>query len=107
MTSLQNEFDHLGSPAVEATLAAAPAAPAVPMPVQAPPPPAPHLVQSNGSSSSSSYLPMLCSISQPWAGGCSRGVTSAPTAGWPDARPMQPCLKLSQSPHLYSGNTSG
>ena len=36
--SLHGELDHLGSPAVEATPAAAPASPAVTMSVQAPQP---------------------------------------------------------------------
>ena len=97
--SLQEEFDHLGSPAA----ATAPAALAEH--VQAPP--APPVVQGNGYSSSSIF-PMLCSISQPWAGGPTGGVTSTPSTGWPEARPAFGLeSSMSQSPHIYSGSSSG
>merc|ERR1719318_1416988 len=93
--NLQDEFNQLGSPAVETTSAA----PAVPMPTQAPPLPTLPVADSNGSSSSRTNSPMLSSISQPWPGGCSGGVTSTPAAGWPEARPMQPSLNMIQLPH--------
>ena len=97
--SLQEEFNHLGSPVA----AKPPATPTVH--VQAPP--APPMVQGNGSSSSSNS-PMLCSISQPRAGGYAGVVTSPPSTGWPEARPASGLeSSISQSPHLYSGSPSG
>ena len=111
--NLKDEFEHLGS--TDLTSATVVSAPAVPLPVapvyvQAPPPVVPSAdsppgVQSNGSSSSTHILPMLCSITPSWTGGYV-GVTSTP--GWPDARPLGGLdSNMSQSSHQYFGSSSG
>ena len=46
------------------------------------------LVGVNGTSSSLSNFPMLCSFSPPWASGCA-GPGSGWSAGWPDLKPGQ------------------
>ena len=102
--NLLDEFDQLGN--VSHALPAAPAVPS-PMatPVHASSPASTPGVQSNGSSSSTT-LPMLCSITPPWTGGCVGGVTSTP--GWPEAR-LDGSLdgNMLQASQLYCGSTSG
>ena len=67
----------------------------------------PPLVGVYGTSSSQSNLPMLCSISPFWAGGCCAGPGSGWSTGWPDARPMVGLnSNMPQSSHLYCRGTS-
>jgi hypothetical protein len=95
--NLHDEFSNLGSSALP-TLA-------VPQPTTplAPPTPPP----SNGTTSSTPIIPMLCSTTTPhWLGGCTGGVTSSP--GWPEARPLGGFdCNLGQPSHLFCGSTSG
>ena len=65
------------------------------------------LVGVNGTSSTLSNFPMLCSFSPPWASGCCAGPGSGWSTGWPEARPMVGLnCNMPQSSHLYCGGTS-
>ena len=66
------------------------------------------LVGGYGTSSTQSKLPMLCSISPPWASGLGTGgPVGGWTTGWPEARPMMGLnFNMPQSSYVYCGGNS-
>ena len=65
------------------------------------------LVGVYGTSSTQSKLPMLCSISPPWASGLGTGPVGGWSTGWPEARPMMGLnFNMPQSSYVYCGGNS-